>query len=619
MLSQEADRMRQRSLERMSEGGQLDVDGLIEEAERASMDEGLSPDAGAAGGKQQPGAGAGAPSSSSSSSSSQQPKSTGPGSSWEDEGEDEEDGEGQPPPPLIPAVPLSSRPPSSATGSGRGGGSSVSGGSVTGALSLAEGEALADIGDGRVTPGDFEIYRVLGSLSVQQVYEVDDSTSLLGRKREVVGGVTMGTPGSRGPSVLAYLGQYISGQPFEGPVTTLVREYLPSARSVAINEMRIMRELVGNFPERTWATAQQDVKEGPPVCRVLGYFVGNSSDEAVKALTAAGVDISPYLPQMESLYLAYPFANLRPCSLHATYRQPEPSKWFNGIEKAARGRRNWLRAFARGGLSALSFCHARGVAHGALSSSSLLCSTLEDREYDKLAVKLDNFGFARRLQGGRLDPSLPVEDSPLASALRADRQALALALLETVFSALQTRQWGREGTNPFPAAMASDEDGGWSDAAPPPSSSKPSKATADNFERLLGDVFKYDVAEFRAYCVSEPSWAEAVAFMDQGGPAGDASAAAGGASSSAPSAAASPLANLKLPSLPFIGGGGGGSNQQQQQPPPAAASTEESSPPAAGGSLPEGSGWSLLRALLDVHSPLDTVVRRHEGFLQFRV
>ncbi len=56
------------------------------------------------------------------------------------------------------------------------------------------------------------------------------------------------------------------------------------------------------------------------------------------------------------------------------------------------------RAIARGAVAALTFCHERGVAHGALGAACFLMSTFDDRRASELVVKLDNFGFARMLR-----------------------------------------------------------------------------------------------------------------------------------------------------------------------------------------------------------------------------
>lgn len=68
-------------------------------------------------------------------------------------------------------------------------------------------------------------------------------------------------------------------------------------------------------------------------------------------------------------------------------------------EKAAASalklRHAMLRCIAHGLLSALDFCHSRGVYHGSLGIGSVLINSLEDAEGPNILVKLDNFGFAR--------------------------------------------------------------------------------------------------------------------------------------------------------------------------------------------------------------------------------
>lgn len=54
------------------------------------------------------------------------------------------------------------------------------------------------------------------------------------------------------------------------------------------------------------------------------------------------------------------------------------------------------RAFARGALRAVAYCHKRGIAHGSLGSGSFVVSTFDDRRADSLIVKITNFGFAQR-------------------------------------------------------------------------------------------------------------------------------------------------------------------------------------------------------------------------------
>ena len=54
------------------------------------------------------------------------------------------------------------------------------------------------------------------------------------------------------------------------------------------------------------------------------------------------------------------------------------------------------RSIARGALTAVAYCHSKGVAHGSLGSGSFLVNTFEDRRADSVIVKITNFGFAQR-------------------------------------------------------------------------------------------------------------------------------------------------------------------------------------------------------------------------------
>jgi hypothetical protein len=105
----------------------------------------------------------------------------------------------------------------------------------------------------------------------------------------------------------------------------------------------------------------------------------------------------------------YRFEGLKPLSLilpRLEPPQPPPglqALFFGGREAAAAAavsaRRALLRAFSRRLLGALSYSHARGVAHCCLGSGSVQCSGFDERAPDKVIVKLDNWGLARLYPG----------------------------------------------------------------------------------------------------------------------------------------------------------------------------------------------------------------------------
>lgn len=54
------------------------------------------------------------------------------------------------------------------------------------------------------------------------------------------------------------------------PVTVLLKEYLPGARSVACNEMQALVHLAGGLPDRKWHAAIAPVSGDLPVVPLLG-------------------------------------------------------------------------------------------------------------------------------------------------------------------------------------------------------------------------------------------------------------------------------------------------------------------------------------------------------------
>ena len=63
-----------------------------------------------------------------------------------------------------------------------------------------------------------------------------------------------------------------------------------------------------------------------------------------------------------------------------------------------------------GVVSAVAYCHEKGVAHTSVGAGSFLLNTFDDRRAQQLVVKLDNFGFAcslSRKEAGA-DPGIPL-------------------------------------------------------------------------------------------------------------------------------------------------------------------------------------------------------------------
>eukprot|EP00879_Flechtneria_rotunda_P030378 GHRR01033004.1.p1 GENE.GHRR01033004.1~~GHRR01033004.1.p1 ORF type:complete len:122 (+),score=50.67 GHRR01033004.1:356-721(+) len=67
-------------------------------------------------------------------------------------------------------------------------------------------------------------------------------------------------------SVIVYAARYNSGLPYQGPVTVLLREYLPISRKVALNEMMVQQRLWGELPREKWQVCRGHAAAVPHNC-----------------------------------------------------------------------------------------------------------------------------------------------------------------------------------------------------------------------------------------------------------------------------------------------------------------------------------------------------------------
>eukprot|EP00879_Flechtneria_rotunda_P017025 GHRR01017826.1.p1 GENE.GHRR01017826.1~~GHRR01017826.1.p1 ORF type:complete len:362 (+),score=123.37 GHRR01017826.1:758-1843(+) len=232
---------------------------------------------------------------------------------------------------------------------------------------------------------EFTIIKLLGKLGVQDAAASPTSSLDGGLPPALDDGNT---------SVIVYAARYNSGLPYQGPVTVLLREYLPISRKVALNEMMVQQRLWGELPREKWQAATADPNNTRPVVRLLGYLEAPPSDEAF-AITTNPAD---------TLWLVYKFEGLRPVSLMLDQIDlPEEPTGLQSmfmskevaIATAVKSRHKLLQTIARGVLQALSYCHQRGVAHCGLGPGSAVINSWSDKDVHQLLVKLDNFGLAR--------------------------------------------------------------------------------------------------------------------------------------------------------------------------------------------------------------------------------
>ena len=404
-----------------------------------------------------------------------------------------------------------------------------------------EADILASVGDGGFSASEFELLQELGQISIQQLSDQDQdqtttSTSSYDSSDTAPNSLSSNQQKTARAAVIAYTASYFSGMPFQDPVMTLMKEYLPGAKPVACNELLILKHLCG-MPDvaSKWSVAASPLRQNPPIVELLGYFLAGPSERAVLA--------DPSVAQAadaDTIWVVQKWDGMAPLTLYP--RQQQVSGFGlgtlfgvgggggsggkdDGGSNVGKERKRMLKAITRGCLYALGYVHDRGVIHGSVGSGSILLSTFNDAEYNRLVVKLDNFGFARRSMhnptsssssssalgtstkkpskssggGGTQDPLYPSpipfsydnDDSPLILGQKGDIRQMAVVVLECILSSL-----AKDG--PANASASSSE----------------------TIQRVLGDVFEWDVGRYRSYVGDEEQWDMATKLLEEEGGAG---------------------------------------------------------------------------------------------------
>jgi Protein kinase domain len=345
---------------------------------------------------------------------------------------------------------------------------------------------------------DFEIRAYVGSLGFKTIVDWEyfgDDVSPLAPTRTVDNG---------GVQVRIFDARYVGDNPRLFNTRVSLREFLPDGLELARNEALAYQRLYDSK-----GTDRMDPNE-IPVATLLGSFLADDSFDtpSFAAMWASRFPRAPISPAPGAPFLVFRWeGNVTAARLPASAAAGDSSAGGKFLDRyifpaaATRRTREFLIALMRKSLAALLFLHTAGIVHRSLSSSSILCNTVETRMAPNLEVKIRDFGFARAVsdlatgdnlrEAQRAGASSPSEISSFFFA--EDILSLGYAFCELIFGSLIVP--GSAGSSSLP------------------------DSSQDRIKALYEDTFDSDIAKLREYMSAEDAWAPAITFLD--GQSGD--------------------------------------------------------------------------------------------------
>ena len=298
------------------------------------------------------------------------------------------------------------------------------------------------------TPSAFTIQRIVGQLGFATEVEWQYYSDGEKRNRNPLDpNQPSRTVEASGISVRLFQGELFGGE------KVLLKEYLSCAREIGENELSMYTLLC------------DDGKENPvQLGSLLGHMQSDSSfDSAVFRDNWSRSIPSTPPPASGNLWLVFRWEGL--ATVGAFPRVPQPRPWLDltGGRQMRDARAKYLMVLTGRCLQVLAYLHGKGVVHRSLGPSSLLLSTSQQGEAERLTVRLIDLGFAASAS------SLPQEEvenamrrgasSPLAVlpmlALN-DLHGLGYVLLE-LFLASAAAQVASRGGEGVPSRRACPE------------------------------------------------------------------------------------------------------------------------------------------------------------------
>lgn len=329
------------------------------------------------------------------------------------------------------------------------------------------------------SPSDFEIRRLVGqqgyaTITDWEYYATRDPTA------------PTRTTQSSEPAIRLYEAVIISPLPRLYNARVMLKEFLPNGVELGVNEAEAYKMLY----EADGTGINPDVV---PVATLLGTFITDESfDEPLfRRSWPKRFPNSPNPPRVGAPFLVFRWEGIKTGQSCAVTLEEEGNRLFNNLFPSNLVRRQgiFIRAFMKNSLESLRYLHATGgLVHRSIGLASIMVNTTEYRLASSLQVKMRDLGFAKPIsqlangeelqrarKAGAVSPA-----SIAAYYFSEDIYALGYAFLELIFSVFSGRV-----------------------------------ITQDTFKKLFEDTFDLDITRFRDYCVEDPDWKDAVAFLDQ--------------------------------------------------------------------------------------------------------
>lgn len=328
---------------------------------------------------------------------------------------------------------------------------------------------------------DFEIQRIIGQQSFATITDWTYYTPTPFAETRTT------EPSS--PAIRLYDARIVGSFPDLYNARVMLKEFLPAGMELGVTEAEAYNSI--------YASIDPNDRSDLPVATLMGTFLTDESFESdlFKLSWQSRFPKSPQPPLAGAPFLVFRFEGLttplRLVSPSALNNETvDGNQWFDSWFPGNLFRRkaNFLRTFIIKSIAALYFLHSKaGLVHRSIGLASIMVNTIEWQYASSLEVKLKDFGFAKRtsqlaegkdLERARKNEAFtPAQISAFYFA--EDVYALGYAITELVFSVFAKQP-----------------------------------LTQDTFKKLFEDTFDFNLDAARDYCTQDPSWAEAVQFLD---------------------------------------------------------------------------------------------------------